>query len=115
MAAAVVAYRQREAGDLGLQGLKAELVQAGVGLNQAIEVGHVAAMVAVMVERHRGGIDRRLQGGGAIGQGRQAVGGPGRQGGAQQQAERRQAGQQGPGDQLRGHRGENVSGVQLDR
>jgi hypothetical protein len=59
--------------------------------------------MTIVVDRHRGGIDRRLQGGGVVGQGRQAEGSPGRGHGAQQQDQRRETRQQGLDQGTKGH------------
>ena len=78
MAAAVVAHRHGEPGDLALECIETEVGQGGVGLDLAIEVGHVGTVMTVVVDRHRGGIDGGLQGLRAVGQRRQAELGPGR-------------------------------------
>ena len=60
MATSVIAHGHGVAGDLALQRLQADLGERRVGGDQTVEVGHVGAVVAVVVDRHRGGIDRRL-------------------------------------------------------
>ena len=64
MSTAVVAYRHGEGRHLALQGLQAEVGQFQVGLDLGIEIGHIGAVVAIVVNRHRADppADRGLHG-----------------------------------------------------
>jgi hypothetical protein len=103
VAAAVVAHRHRESGDLALQRVEAEAGQGGMGGDLGVEIGDVGAVMAIVVDRHRGGIDGGLQGVGGVGQGRQGEVGPGGEGWGQHQQQGGEAGQEGFGEGTRGH------------
>lgn len=74
VATSVVAHGRRGLGGPRQQVLQAETLQGRIPGHGGVEIVHVGLVMAVVVDRHRGGIDRRLQGIGGIGEGREREG-----------------------------------------